>query len=204
MVPREAIILAMTTIKIAGFAGSLRKGSFNQKLLERGLQGARDAGAEVDLVDLGAFDLPIFHGDLTGSEEFPAAVRALKQRLEPAHGFLIASPEYNSSVTPLLKNVIDWCSVASSKETPEHCFKGKFAGLLTTSPGRLGGIRGLVHLRDILMNVGTHTISQQYAVPGAHEAFSEDGSLSDPRMDETLLGVGRELVRVTSALQAAD
>ncbi len=191
----------MTTIKIAGFAGSLRKGSFNQKLLERAAEGAREAGAEVDLVDLGAFDLPIFHGDLASGDAIPADLHALKARLGSADGYLIASPEYNSSVTPLLKNVLDWCSIASSPETPDRCLQGKHAGLMATSPGRLGGIRGLSHLRDILLNVGIHTISHQYAVPDAHQTFAEDGSLADPRMDDTLLEVGRELVRVTGALR---
>lgn len=191
----------MTTIKIAGFAGSLRKGSHNQKLLERAAEGAREAGADVDLVDLGAFDLPIFHGDLASGDAIPAGLHALKARLGAADAFLIASPEYNSSVTPLLKNVLDWCSIASNSEAPDRCLQGKHAAMMSTSPGRLGGIRGLRHLRDILIDVGIHPISRQCAVPNANQNFAEDGSLTDPEVDDMLLEIGRELVRVTSALR---
>ena len=199
----DGIILVMTTIHIAGFAGSLRKSSFNQQMLERAAVGAREEGAEVDLVDLGAFDLPIFHDELAEGESLPEGVLALKGRLRDADGLLIASPEYNCSVTPLLKNVLDWCSVPTNRENPDRCLEGKHAGVMATSPGRLGGIRGLFHLRDILMDVGVHPINHQYALPGSHQAFAEDGSLVDERMDETLLKIGRELVRVSRALKSS-
>ena len=193
----------MKTIHIAGFAGSLRKNSFNQRMLERAAFGAREAGAEVDLVDLGDFDLPIFHDELSAGESLPDGVLALKDRLRHADGLLIASPEYNCSVTPLLKNVLDWCSVPTNRENPDCCLEGKHAGVMATSPGRLGGIRGLFHLRDILMDVGIHPINHQFALPGAGQAFAEDGSLMDERMDETLRRIGSELVRISGALRAS-
>jgi NAD(P)H-dependent FMN reductase len=193
----------MTTIKITGFAGSLREGSFNRKLLERAAVGAREAGAEVDLVDLRDFEVPIYHGDLEAENGLPAGVLAFKDRLREADGLLIASPEYNSSVAPVLKNMIDWASRPSSKDAPDPCLAGKVAGLMASSPGRLGGIRGLSHLRDILLNVGIQVTSKQYALPGAHESFEADGSLSVEHIDQSVLEVGHEVVRMAGALRTA-
>jgi chromate reductase len=193
----------MSTIRIAGFAGSLREASFNRRLLERAAVGAAEAGAEVDLIDLRDFDVPIYHGDLEAENGLPSGVLAFKDRLRGADGLLIASPEYNSSVAPVLKNMIDWASRPTSKDDPDPCLTGKVAGLLASSPGRLGGIRGLSHLRDILLNVGIQVTSKQYALPGAHESFEADGRLSVDHIDQSVLEVGREVVRMAKALRTA-
>lgn len=193
----------MKTIRIAGFAGSLRRGSFNRRLLERAATGAEAAGAEVDLIDLAEFDLPLYHGDLEAEQGLPAGVLAFKDRIREADGFLIASPEYNGSVSPVLKNLIDWASRPTSRETPDRCLDGKVAGLLSTSPGRLGGIRGLRHLREILHDVGILVTPRQYALPGAADAFAEDGSLTEGHCDDSTRAVGEEVARMAAALRSA-
>ena len=99
--------------------------------------------------------------------------------------------------------MIDWASRPTSKDDPDPCLTGKVAGLLASSPGRLGGIRGLSHLRDILLNVGIQVTSKQYALPGAHESFEADGRLSVDHIDQSVLEVGREVVRMAKALRTA-
>ena len=185
------------TIRIAAFAGSLRKGSFNRKVLSRAILGAQKAGAEVDLIDLNEFHAPLYDGDIESRSGLPEAILSFKERVEPAQGLLIASPEYNSSVSAALKNIIDWASRPTSKQDPRPCFKNKMCALLTTSPGHLGGIRGLSHLRDILHNVGIRVINEQYALPGAGTAFAEDGSITDTTLDERVQQIGEALVADT-------
>ena len=183
------------TIRIAAFAGSLRKGSFNRKVLSRAIIGAEEAGAHVDLIDLSEVRAPLYDGDLESESGLPKEILSFKERVEAAQGLLIASPEYNSSVSAALKNVIDWGSRPTSKEDPRPCFKGKVCALLTTSPGRLGGIRGLSHLREILHNVGAKVIHEQYALPNAGTAFADDGSLLE--VDQQVQEIGRALVANT-------
>jgi NAD(P)H-dependent FMN reductase len=115
-------------------------------------------------------------------------------------GLLLSSPEYNSSITGVLKNTIDWASRPAPGEPPLVAFDGKVAGLLSASPGNLGGLRGLVHVRAILGNIGVYVVPGQVAISRAHEAFAEDGSLKDPRQHETVRGFVKKVVLATSKL----
>ena len=187
--------------RVLAFAGSSRRGSFNQRLLRAAAQGARDAGAEVTEVDLGSLELPIYGGDLESVSGLPAGARSFKEALLAHDALLIAAPEYNSSITPLLKNAIDWASRPASKnEPPLACFRGKVAALVAASPGALGGLRGLRHVREILMNIQVTVIPDQIAVPKAHEAFAEDGSMSDAALAGKVAALGGTLARVASRL----
>jgi NAD(P)H-dependent FMN reductase len=184
------------TAKILALAGSARRGSFNQQLLELLTVGARQAGAEVTVLDMRALSLPLFNQDLEEAQGLPAEVRDLQQRFREHDGLLIASPEHNSSVTALLKNLIDWVSraVPGAGGAPALAsFSGKVAVLASASPGGLGGLRGLVHLRSILGNVGVIVLPEQLAVSRAHEAFAEDGSLRDAKQQAGALALGRRL-----------
>src|SRR5580693_4982888 len=165
--------------RILAFAGSLRRESSNKKLVPIAAKGARDAGAEVTLIGLEDFPLPLFDQDLEARQRMPENGKKLKQLFIDHDGLLIASPEYNSSITAVLKNAIDWVSRPAPNEAPLVGFKGKAAGLLSASPGALGGLRGLVHLRAILGNIGVLVLPDQIAVAKAFEAFVEDGSLKD-------------------------
>src|ERR1035437_1107676 len=131
-------------VKILAFAGSLRMGSFNKKLVKIAAEGARKAGAEVTLIDLKDFPLPIFDEDLERSAGLPADGRKLKDLFLAHDALLISAPEYNSSISAVLKNTIDWVSRPVPGEAPLGCFDGKVAGLMSASPGALGGLRGLV------------------------------------------------------------
>lgn len=199
----NGIILAMTNVRIVGFAGSLRQGSFNKKLLAQSLEGARQAGAEVESLDLRDFEAPLYDADFEAAQGLPASVLAFKERIHAADGMLIATPENNASVSACLKNILDWASRPTSKEDPAPCFTEKTAAILSASPGRLGGIRCLGHLRAILMNLHVHIMTSQYALPGAHEAFAEDGTLLDAHAGKMAHQVGAELVRFTSLLKSS-
>jgi len=166
--------------KILAFAGSSRKDSYNKKLLNVAAGLAREAGAEVTVADLRDYPMPIYDGDYESENGIPEKAAAFKELMIEHQGLLIASPEYNSSFSALLKNVIDWASRPSEKgETPLIAFNGKFAAIMGASPGGFGGLRGLVHVRSMLSNINVHVIPQQVAIAKAHEAFGEDGSLND-------------------------
>jgi len=164
---------------------------------------AREAGAAVTLVDLDDFPMPIVNQDLETAHGIPATALAFKRLLSENDGFLIASPEYNGFVTPLLKNCLDW---ASRSETPDEkplsAFRGKTAAILSASPGGLGGLRSLSVLRTLLTNLGVIVLPGQHAVSGADGAFDDEGKLKDSGNVASVKRVVRELVRVTSALRA--
>src|SRR5271157_4556250 len=181
------------TPRILAFAGSLRRESFNKKLVPIAAKGARDAGAEVTLIGLEDFPLPLFDQDLEARQGMPENGKKLKQLFIDHDGFLIASPEYNSSITAVLKNAIDWVSRPAPGEPSLVAFRGKVATLMSASPGALGGLRGLVHVRWILGNIGVIVLPEQIAVAKAHEAIKPDGSFVDPKQQAGIEGLGRTL-----------
>ncbi len=186
-----------TTPKLLAFAGSTRDGSYNKKLIKVAADAAKAAGAEVTLIDLRDFDLPFYDGDLEAEIKLPENGRRLKDLFIAHHGFIISSPEYNSSISGVLKNTIDWASRPEPSRPPLECFTDKTAALIAASPGALGGLRGLLALRTILNNIGTHVIPKQFALSKANEAFDESGKLKDPKQQATIEAVARTLVDFT-------
>jgi chromate reductase len=187
--------------RILAFAGSARRDSFNKRLLALAVAGARNVGAEVTLLDLRDLPLPLYDGDLEAEQGLPANARQLKTLMKEHQGLLLACPEYNSSITPLLKNALDWASRPESKdEASLIAYRGKVAGLVAASPGALGGLRGLRHVREILSNISVLVIPQQFALIKAHEAFDAAGACKDPKVASAAAGVGAELARVASRL----
>ncbi len=186
--------------KILAFAGSSRIASFNKKLVKFAVEGAKKAGAEVRYIDLLDYPMPLFNEDLERVEGLPKKVVEFKHLLREHQGFLIACPEYNGSITPLLKNTIDWASRPELNEKPLSCFKGKVAALLATSPGSLGGIRGLVHVRAILEGIGVLVIPEQKAIPHAEQAFDDSGQLKDKKPAQGVMAIAQKLTEVTTKL----
>lgn len=185
----------MTMPRILAFSGSLRADSLNHKLVAVAAEGARAAGAEVTLIRLKDYPLPVFDEDLEKAEGLPANARKLKDLFLSQHGLLIACPEYNSTISAALKNVIDWVSRPAKlsngqAEPPLGCFTDKIAGIMAASPGALGGIRMLPELRRILANINVHVVHNQFALMKAHEAFSGDGMLKDEKQAAMAKGVG--------------
>lgn len=185
----------MTTPRILAFGGSLRTGSHNHKLAAIAAEGARKAGAEVELIALRDYPLPLFDQDLEDDEGMPEAGANLKALFASADGFVIASPEYNSSYTAALKNAIDWVSRATSDdEPPLSVFKGKTAAILAASPGGYGGARSLTALRTLLENIQITVLEDQVTVPKVHEKVDEEGRLTDPDLVGGIEGLGASLV----------
>ena len=187
--------------RILAFAGSTRTDSWNKKLIQVAAAGARAAGAEVTLIDLRDFPMPLYDGDLEAKEGLPPGAKEFKKLMLEHAGLLISSPEYNSSVSAVLKNAIDWASRSEPGEAPLAAFAGKAAGLAAASPGALGGLRGLVHLRAILGNIQVLVIPHQVAVPKAHEAFTPEGGLKDAKQQAAVEKVGAELAALLSKLR---
>src|SRR5262249_9299750 len=164
--------------------------------------GAREAGAEVTVLDLRDFPLPLFDQDLEAEQGIPENGKKLKKLFTDHDGLLFASPEYNSSITSVLKNTIDWVSRPAPAEPPLVAFRGKVATLMSASPGALGGLRGLVHVRAILGNLGVIVLPEQIAVPKAHEAFGPDGSLIDAKQQAAIEGLGHTLASFLGKLKS--
>jgi len=190
------------TPKILAFAGSTREASLNKQLVKIAANGARVAGAEVTYIDLRDFPLPLYDEDLEAKEGIPENARKLKQLMREHQGLLIASPEYNSSLSAVLKNAIDWISRPEPNEPFLACFVDKVAVIMSTSPGGLGGLRGLVHLRSILGNIKVIVLPDQIAVPGAMQAFNADGTLQDAKQQAAVEQLGSQLAGVLKKLVA--
>lgn len=186
---------------IAVVAGSTREGSYNRALAELAAASLAAHGARVTRVDLGAFDLPLYSAAIEANAFPPDAVR-LKSLFVRQDGLLFVSPEYNGSLSPLLKNAIDWASRPTGDEGPVAlaACRGKAAGIMAASIGPFGGLRGLMHLRQILSTVQMIVIPEQVVVPNAHAAFTEDGRLKDALAASLVEQAAARLVAVAKAL----
>lgn len=188
--------------RILIFAGSARRDSINKKLAAAAAKRAEALGAEVDFVDLADYPMPLYDGDLE-AEGFPPTVSAFRERMIAADGFLIASPEYNGSLTPLLKNTLDWVSRPQEGVAEGLvAYRGKVAALVATSPGALGGLRGLGHLRTILSGIGTHVIPGDVAIGSGFQAFDEHGALIAEDAAARLQSTLESLIRTAGALRS--
>ena len=168
-------------MRLLFFAGSNREASYNKKLARLGQHIAEANGIEAVFVDLRDYPMPIYDGDLEASEGPPVKAREFKALLGEYQGVFIASPEYNSSITPLLKNTLDWVSRVSEKgESGLEVFQSRVFAISGASPGYYGAMRSLLTLRQILaVGIGALVIPEQIAVPRAMDAFEADGSLKD-------------------------
>jgi NAD(P)H-dependent FMN reductase len=188
------------TVRILAFAGSARRESLNKRLLAAAVPFAREAGAEVTVVDLDEYDMPVYHGDHEAANGLPPAAQRLREAFLAHDALLIASPENNASVSSALKNALDWVSRPHAGQNGLVPYQGKVAALLAASPGALGGLRGLQHLRAILQALGVLVISEQFALGRAHEAFDAAGGLADARQRASVQGVAQRLVHVAAKL----
>lgn len=188
-------------IKILAFSGSIRSDSWNRKLIRAAVDAARAAGGEVTLIDLADYPLPLYNGDLEDRDGLPDNALRLKALFKEHDALLIASPEYNSSVPPLLKNTIDWVSREWQGESGLVPYQNKVAAIMAASPGQFGGMRMLPHLRQILNALGVLVLPGQFSLAHADEGFDDaDGAvmLKSPARLHTLVA---ELVTIATALR---
>ena len=186
---------------ILAFAGSTRANSWNQKMLQIASEGARLSGAIVTEIQLSDYSMPIYDGDLEAAEGIPENARKLKALLMENQGLLIASPEYNSGYSPLIKNVIDWISRQVPDEPKLRSFAGKTAILMSASPGTLGGLRGLIQLKQVLGNMDVLVLPQQVTLSRATEAFTKDNKISVKEKHRDVMDLGKTLTKVLIGLQ---
>ena len=191
----------MSTPKILAFSGSTRKESFNKKLLHHTAELCRKAGAEVTEIDLAQYELPIYNSDFEEESGLPKAAAELKDLFKEHDALLISCPEYNGSITPLLKNIIDWVSRPREGEKPLEPYNGRVVSLISASPGALGGLRGLVHVRAILGGVGCIVLPMQVAVGGANKSLDDTGAPTAEPQQKMLARLVDELVSVTGKLR---
>ena len=186
-----------TVPRILAFAGSLRRESLNRKLLAAVAAAVRAEGGDVTVVELSDYPLPLYDGDLEDATGQPENATKLVTLMLAHDALLIASPEYNSQITAVLKNTIDWCTRAEADP-----FEGKVAAVVSASPGMFGGIRSMTLARQLLTHLGCHVIPAQCLLPQANKAFDEQGGLKDERSRKAAQAVASELVRVTARLKA--
>jgi NAD(P)H-dependent FMN reductase len=168
-------------LRLLAFAASLRRESWNRKLLGLAVDLAREAGAEVDVAEFREFDMPLYDADLLALSGTPAGASELGRRVGAVEGMLLASPEYNFSLPGTLKNAIDW--VSRARPMP---LRGKSAFLLSASNGQVGGVRGLWQLRIPLEGLGVLVYPDMYTLPWADKAFGPDGKLIEPERQTRL------------------
>jgi NAD(P)H-dependent FMN reductase len=191
-------------MKLLVFAGSTRQQSFNRQLASNAADAARRAGADVTHIELADFDVPMYNADLE-AQGTPADVIRLKQLMFDHPAWIICSPEYNGSYTALLKNTIDWAS-SPVKNHPDwsdgaKSFAGKVVGLLSASPGGLGGLRSLSHLNPLLVNLQCWVAPQQFALGNAGQAFDDQGQLIDPGHRQSVQAVVDQVLWASARLQ---
>jgi len=184
-------------VKILAFAGSTRKDSYNKMLVQNALVGAEEAGASVTFIDLKDFIMPLYDQDDEDEKGLPENAQKFKQILKEHDGFLIASPEYNGNFSAVLKNAIDWASRQEQGESVYECFRGKIVTIMAASPGAMGGIRSLNHIRTLLSVLGCIVLPGQLAVGKAHEIFDEKGQIENEKKLNSIKNLGKTLTQMT-------
>jgi chromate reductase len=181
--------------RILAFSASARRESLNRKFLALAVEAAREAGGTVTLLDLNDFVLPLYNGDLEDKEGLPANAVKLIGLVTEHDALLVASPEYNSMITPLLKNTVDWCTRAEANP-----FEGKVAAVISASPGMYGGVRSLQLAQQLFLKLGCHVVPGQCVLPNADKAFDAQGRPANPRTQKSVQALAAKLVLTATRL----
>ncbi len=192
----------LTSTKLLFLAGSAREGSYNKRLAKLGAAIADANGIGCAFADLGDYPMPVYDADLQAIDGIPDNAVKLEALMKIHTGIFIACPEYNASITPLLKNTLDWVSrIKNEREEPLAVFKTRVFALGSASPGGLGGLRGLNTVRTVLeLGVGALVLPDQFAVPRAAEAFGEDGHLKNKEAQQAFKSLIQKLARAAHVL----
>lgn len=197
----------MDALRLLAISGSERSGSWNRRLLAVGEAVARSHGALVTPLDLRSLGLPLYDGDLEKAQGVPDGARRLRDALLGSDAMLLVTPEYNGFLPPLVVNSFDWLSrLGAEAGLPSGlgATANKPVGLMSASPGLLGGLRSLNYTRQyVSMAFAMLPVPQQFALSRANEAFDDSGALKDPKAQASVDGVVAALLRVAAALKAA-
>lgn len=182
------------------FAGSAREGSHNKRLAKLGAQIAEANGIPSTFADLGDYPMPLYDADLQARDGIPENAQKFEALMRVHTGVFIACPEYNASITPLLKNTLDWISRIREPE-PLYVYKTRVFALGSSSPGGMGGLRGLNTARTVLeLGLNALVLPDQFAVPKAMEAYDEHGHLKNKHSQEQFKGLIQKLARAAHVL----
>lgn len=180
--------------KILAFSGSTRSGSVNTRLLGAAVRELALIDCEVTRISLEDYPMPIYDGDLESRDGIPENVLKIAKLMDSHDGFFITSPEYNGSLPPLMKNTIDWVSRVSSADGKSISpYRGKVAAIAAASPGGMGGMSSLYHVRDILVRLGVLVLSEQVALGNASSAFDDLDNITNERAAGLLKGACKAL-----------
>ncbi|RUX28079.1 NAD(P)H-dependent oxidoreductase [Mesorhizobium sp. M7A.F.Ca.US.011.01.1.1] len=187
--------------KILVFAGSLRNGAYSGRTADVAQKELAMQGAEVTRISLADYPLPILDEDLEKEKGVPENVQKLGRLVIAHDGLLIATPEYNGSIPPLVKNTIDWVSrVRRDGGRPVRPLAGKVAGLCSSSSGHFAGIRCINHLRAVLVRCQMEVVTPECSVPDGGDAFDEDGNFRDERLHKSMEHLCRTLIETSRML----
>lgn len=186
-----------TSPRILAFAGSARKESFNKKLLAAVVAEVRSAGGEATVLDLNDLPIPLYHGDLEDAQGMPENAQKFIKLVTEHHALLIATPEYNSQMPPLLKNTIDWATRGD-----ENPLIGKVAAVVSASPGAFGAIRSMTLCRALFVHLGCHVLPTQCILPHADKAFDAQGKLTVAQTQKAAAAVGKGIVELARKIHA--
>lgn len=184
-----------SAVKVLAFSGSSRAGSYNQELVEEASRIARKNGAEVTVINLKDYEMPIYQEDLEASQGMPENARRFRKLMLEHDRIMIATPEYNGSLTALLKNALDWASRSENAQFSLEAFKGKKFAVMSASPGQGGGKRSLDHLAQILTSLGGEVVKTKVVVPQAHQALINGQGLKNDSLEDQLKQEVAELLR---------
>lgn len=168
-------------MNVLAFSGSLQENSSNKKLILEAAEIVREEGANVKVIHLNDFLLPFYDADYEAKEGMPQKAKELRKLMIQSDVIMIASPEYNGSLTGVLKNMLDWMSRSEDAKSSREAFKGKKFILLSAAAGSKGGASGIVHLKDIIENIGGTVVPAQVLVPSCYQAFDAEGRFKDPK-----------------------
>jgi len=188
--------------KITVIAGSLRKDSFNKKLAKIVVESVNKQGAKATYIDLKEYEMPLYDGDIEARSGLPDNAKKLKKILKECDGIIFVSPEYNSSISAVLKNAIDWTSRNEGDEPNVVCYVNRLVLLMSASPSPLGGLRNLYHMRFFLSNIGSRVLPKQFTLRQAGKEFDEEGKFVDEKNYEKVDDAVMAIINTAKKLNA--
>lgn len=192
----------MSETRVLVMAGSMRRESLNHRLATAAAEALSRSQCSVRLVRMADFPMPVYDGDLEDRDGLPSGAVALRQAMQAHDAFVFSCPEYNGSIPGAFKNALDWVSRPHGEESGLLPFKNKTVALMSASPGALGGLRSLNHVRAILSHVGCLVLPEQFGLPKADQAFDSDGGLLSERHQQRVDSITGRLLEVAGALRS--
>ena len=194
-----AMISSLSATQVLVFAGSTRTGSYNKLLAQEAAEVARQEGAKVVYIDLKDLPIPFYDADLEIAEGLPANVKKLRDLMISSDAIIIASPQYNASISPVLKNALDWASRGEDGKGSCEAYRGKKFAIMSASPGKRGGAKGLVHLRQVIEDCKGEVMDSQLSFGLVDQAFDEQGHFKDPKSAQMLKRTVQVLIQSASS-----